>query len=138
MARMPTRTASGSSGHALITEQRPGHLSAMSEGQASSSWRSSISWGDLAGSEGGIFVDSRDFSSILCCKSLRLQGSVVGSTPTSGSWGCKVEVVEQGRFQTEKGLQGLIESNLQEIFNCRSVATEFCTGARCGSSVRTS
>ncbi len=44
--------------------------------------------------------------------------------------GRKMGVVEQRSFQTEKELQGLIESNLQEIFNCRFVATEFSTGAQ--------
>lgn len=36
--------------------------------------------------------------------------------------------VEQTNFVTEKSLQKLVEVNLQTIFNCRFVATEFSTG----------
>ena len=33
-------------------------------------------------------------------------------------------------FKNEKDLQGFIEKNLEEIFNCRFIATEFYTGAQ--------
>ena len=42
----------------------------------------------------------------------------------------KLEVVESKNFDTEKALQVLIEGNLQAVFNCRFVATEFPTGAQ--------
>jgi len=38
--------------------------------------------------------------------------------------------VEQKNFALEKELQTLIECNLQAVFNCRFVATEFSTGAQ--------
>ena len=38
--------------------------------------------------------------------------------------------VEQTNFLTEKALQTLIERNLQTVFNCRLVASEFPTGAQ--------
>jgi len=38
--------------------------------------------------------------------------------------------VEQTNFPTEKALQTLIERNLQIVFNCRLVASEFPTGAQ--------
>jgi len=38
--------------------------------------------------------------------------------------------VEQTNFPTEKALQTLIERNLQTVFNCRMVASEFPTGAQ--------
>jgi len=41
-----------------------------------------------------------------------------------------LNAVEQTNFPTEKALQTLIERNLQTIFNCRLVATEFPTGAQ--------
>jgi len=41
----------------------------------------------------------------------------------------KLLPVEQKNFAFEKELQSLIENNLEEIFNCRFVATEFSTGA---------
>ena len=37
--------------------------------------------------------------------------------------------VHQANFASEKELQVLIESNLETVFNCRYVATEFSTGA---------
>lgn len=40
----------------------------------------------------------------------------------------KVEPVEQINFPKEKSLQSLIEENLNNVFNCRLVATEFTTG----------
>lgn len=42
----------------------------------------------------------------------------------------KLLPVEQKNFSLEKELQSLIESNLEEVFNCRFVATEFSTGAQ--------
>ena len=36
--------------------------------------------------------------------------------------------IDQTNFATEKGLQMLIESNLESVFGCRIVATEFATG----------
>lgn len=42
--------------------------------------------------------------------------------------GDQVTPVSQVEFQTEKHLQGLVESNLKKIFNCSFVATEFKTG----------
>jgi predicted transport protein len=42
----------------------------------------------------------------------------------------KLSTVEQTNFVTEKALQTLIESNLQAIFNCRFIASEYSTGAQ--------
>lgn len=42
----------------------------------------------------------------------------------------RLDVVESKNFDTEKALQSLIEANLQTVFNCRLVATEFPTGAQ--------
>lgn len=42
----------------------------------------------------------------------------------------KLFPVEQRNFSLEKELQSLIENNLEEVFNCRYVATEFSTGAQ--------
>ncbi len=42
----------------------------------------------------------------------------------------KLIPVEQKNFSFEKELQSLIEGNLEEVFNCRFVATEFSTGAQ--------
>lgn len=42
----------------------------------------------------------------------------------------KLIPVEQKNFSLEKELQSLIEGNLEEVFNCRFVATEFSTGAQ--------
>ncbi len=42
----------------------------------------------------------------------------------------KLLPVEQKNFSLEKELQSLIEKNLEEVFNCRFVATEFSTGAQ--------
>ena len=44
--------------------------------------------------------------------------------------GNKLLPVEQKNFSLEKELQSLIERNLEVIFNCRLVATEFSTGAQ--------
>lgn len=42
----------------------------------------------------------------------------------------KLSSVEQKNFPSEKELQTLVEGNLEEVFNCRFVATEFSTGAQ--------
>jgi predicted transport protein len=42
----------------------------------------------------------------------------------------KLLPVEQKNFALEKELQNLIENNLEVVFNCRLVATEFSTGAQ--------
>lgn len=44
--------------------------------------------------------------------------------------GNKLLPVEQKNFSLEKELQALIESNLEAVFNCRFVASEFSTGAQ--------
>jgi predicted transport protein len=41
-----------------------------------------------------------------------------------------VSPVEQTNFKMEKQLQSLVEKNLQTIFNCKFVASEFSTGAQ--------
>jgi predicted transport protein len=43
--------------------------------------------------------------------------------------GSELATVPQANFKVEKELQNLIERNLQTIFNCRFVATEFSTGS---------
>ena len=40
-----------------------------------------------------------------------------------------LSTVEQTNFSLEKELQSLVEENLETVFNCRFVATEFSTGA---------
>ena len=40
----------------------------------------------------------------------------------------KLDLIKPKKFSNEKELQVLIESNLEEIFNCKFVATEFSTG----------
>lgn len=42
----------------------------------------------------------------------------------------KLSAVEQCNFALEKDLQTLIERNLETVFNCRFVASEFSTGAQ--------
>jgi predicted transport protein len=42
----------------------------------------------------------------------------------------RLSAMEQSNFSAEKTLQGLIEKNLQAVFNCRFVASEFPTGAQ--------
>ncbi len=42
--------------------------------------------------------------------------------------GNKLSAVEQKNFALEKDLQSLIEKNLETVFNCRFVASEFSTG----------
>ena len=49
----------------------------------------------------------------------------------------RVQRVEVARFTNEKRLQSLVEQNLEEIFNCRLVATEFTTGAAHGGRIDT-
>ncbi len=44
--------------------------------------------------------------------------------------GDRLSAVEQKNFPLEKDLQHLIENNLETIFNCRFVASEFGTGAQ--------
>ena len=44
--------------------------------------------------------------------------------------GDKLSAVEQKNFDLEKELQNLIEKNLETVFNCRFVASEFSTGAQ--------
>jgi len=44
--------------------------------------------------------------------------------------GDKLSAVEQKNFVLEKDLQSLIEKNLETVFNCRFVASEFSTGAQ--------
>ncbi len=41
----------------------------------------------------------------------------------------RLESVEQTNFSIEKELQTLIEKNLETVFNCRFIASEFSTGA---------
>ena len=38
--------------------------------------------------------------------------------------------VDQTNFAAEKDLQALIENNLESVFGCRFIATEFATGAQ--------
>lgn len=45
--------------------------------------------------------------------------------------------VEQTNFDTEKALQHLIERNVETVFNCRFVASEFVTGALHGGRIDT-
>ncbi len=42
----------------------------------------------------------------------------------------KLPPVEQKNFSLEKELQTLIEGNLEEVFSCRFVASEFLTGTQ--------
>lgn len=44
--------------------------------------------------------------------------------------GNKLSSVEQKNFLLEKDLQSLVENNLETVFNCRFVASEFSTGAQ--------
>ncbi len=44
--------------------------------------------------------------------------------------GNKLKPVEQKNFNLEKELQSLIERNLDVVFNCRFIASEFSTGAQ--------
>lgn len=44
--------------------------------------------------------------------------------------GDNLSAVEQRNFALEKHLQSLIEKNLETVFNCRFVASEFSTGAQ--------
>ncbi len=49
----------------------------------------------------------------------------------------KLEIVEIQKFPSEKHLQALIERNLETVFNCRFVASEFPTGAKHGGRIDT-
>ncbi|MBL8998225.1 MAG: hypothetical protein JNL44_13005 [Gemmatimonadetes bacterium] len=51
--------------------------------------------------------------------------------------GSKALPVSQADFKTEKALQALVEGNLERIFNCRFVATEFSTGSVHGGRIDT-
>ena len=42
--------------------------------------------------------------------------------------GQKLSLIEHTNFSLEKNLQVLVEKNLQTVFNCRFVASEFPTG----------
>jgi len=48
-----------------------------------------------------------------------------------------LKTVEQTNFDTERALQQLIERNLETVFNCRFVASEFVTGALHGGRIDT-
>lgn len=48
-----------------------------------------------------------------------------------------VESVEQTNFDTERDLQRLVEANLEQLFSCRFVATEFPTGVQHGGRIDT-
>ena len=50
--------------------------------------------------------------------------------PTFKISGDKLSAVEQKNFALEKDLQCLIEKNLETVFNCRFIASEFSTGAQ--------
>jgi predicted transport protein len=49
----------------------------------------------------------------------------------------KLAIVEVQKFPSEKHLQALIERNLETVFNCRFVASEFPTGAKHGGRIDT-
>ncbi|MGB7539314.1 MAG: DUF5655 domain-containing protein [Anaerolineales bacterium] len=49
----------------------------------------------------------------------------------------KLAIVEIQKFPSEKHLQALIERNLDTVFNCRFVASEFPTGAKHGGRIDT-
>lgn len=44
--------------------------------------------------------------------------------------GDKLSAVQQKNFSLEKDLQSLIEKNLETVFNCRLIASEFSTGSQ--------
>ncbi len=50
--------------------------------------------------------------------------------PIFDIFGDNLSAVEQRNFALEKDLQTLIERNLDTVFNCRFVASEFSTGAQ--------
>nr|WP_228127154.1 DUF5655 domain-containing protein [Psychrobacter lutiphocae] len=52
----------------------------------------------------------------------------MNNVPIFNISGNKLVAVEQTNFDYEKQLQSLIENNLETVFNCRFVATEFSTG----------
>lgn len=49
----------------------------------------------------------------------------------------RLQAVEQTNFDKEKTLQTLIERNLEVVFNCRLVASEFATGVQHGGRIDT-
>lgn len=49
--------------------------------------------------------------------------------PTFKISGSSLTTIKRSDFKSEKELQNLIEANLDEVFGCRFVATEFATGA---------
>jgi len=51
--------------------------------------------------------------------------------------GTVLTTVEQTNFNTERELQKLVEDNLEAVFNCRFVASEFVTGAVHGGRIDT-
>ncbi len=51
--------------------------------------------------------------------------------------GAKLTTIEQTNFDLERTLQNLIEQNLETVFNCRFVASEFVTGALHGGRIDT-
>jgi hypothetical protein len=54
----------------------------------------------------------------------------MNAVPLFEKSGNKLISVEQSKFPLEKDLQSLIEANLEEVFSCRFIATEFSTGAQ--------
>jgi predicted transport protein len=49
----------------------------------------------------------------------------------------RLSQVKSGNFSTEKELQSLVQENLQEVFNCRLVASEFSIGQTYGGRIDT-
>jgi predicted transport protein len=49
----------------------------------------------------------------------------------------KLSIIEVQKFPSEKHIQALIERNLETVFNCRFVASEFPTGAKHGGRIDT-
>jgi hypothetical protein len=39
-----------------------------------------------------------------------------------------LDMIKPGKFASEKELQSLVESNLEEMFSCRFIDTEYSTG----------
>ena len=42
--------------------------------------------------------------------------------------GENLSMIKPGKFASEKELQSLVESNLEEMFSCRFIDTEYSTG----------
>lgn len=51
--------------------------------------------------------------------------------------GQKIKVVPRSEFKKEKELQALLEENLEEVFGCRFIASEFRTGSAHGGRIDT-